>query len=104
MEAKRHWLGQRWCLPRAAVNHTNKASQLFHRARSIYCRFRYFARRTSPNILLAFRHQTLLRELNMIKEGETSAVPSPFATGYNPWTTDAEAHTNAAEAMLEDNV
>ena len=40
----------------------------------------------------------------MIKEGEPSAVPSPFAAGYDPWTTDAEAHTNAAEAMLVDNV
>ncbi len=40
----------------------------------------------------------------MIKEGEPSAVPSPFAAGYNPWTTDAEAHTNAAEAMVVDFV
>ena len=40
----------------------------------------------------------------MIKDGEPSAVLGPFAAGYDPWTTDAEAHTNAAEAMLEDNV
>jgi len=57
-----------------------------------------------PNIRLAFRHQTLLEELNMIKEGEPSAVPSPFAAGYNNWTTDADAHLNAAEAMVADIV
>ena len=40
----------------------------------------------------------------MIKEGEPSAVPSPFAAGYNNWTTDADAHLNAAEAMVADIV
>ena len=40
----------------------------------------------------------------MINEGEPSAVPGPFAAGYDPWTTDTEAHTNTAEAMLVENV
>jgi len=38
----------------------------------------------------------------MIKEGVPSAVPSPFAAGYNTWMTDADAHVNAAEAMVAD--
>ena len=40
----------------------------------------------------------------MIKEGEPSAVPRPFAAGYGPWTTDTEAHTNAVEAIVADVV
>ena len=40
----------------------------------------------------------------MIREGEPSAVPSPFAAGYESWTTDAEAHMYAAEAMVGDIV
>jgi hypothetical protein len=57
-----------------------------------------------PNIRLAFRHQTLLEELNMIRDGEPSAVPSPFAAGYNSWATDEETHMYAAEAMIGDIV
>ena len=35
----------------------------------------------------------------MIRERKPSAAPSPFAAGYDSWTTDVEAHT---EAMVGD--
>ncbi|KAF5380701.1 hypothetical protein D9757_007015 [Collybiopsis confluens] len=46
MEIKRHWLGNHWYVPGAAGNDINKTNV--------------------PNIRLAFRHQTLLEELDMI--------------------------------------
>ncbi|KAI3617989.1 amp deaminase [Moniliophthora roreri] len=46
MEVKRHWLGHEWYLPGAAGNDINKTNV--------------------PNIRLAFRHQTLLEELDLI--------------------------------------
>ena len=104
MEVKRHWLGQRWYLPGAAGNDINKASHLSTAEPNLYINwFGFDIRQTNvPNIRLAFRHQTLLEELNMIREGEPSAVPSPFAAGYASWTTDADAHVYAAEAMVGD--
>ncbi|KDQ62720.1 hypothetical protein JAAARDRAFT_121826 [Jaapia argillacea MUCL 33604] len=47
MEVKRHWLGQQWYLPGAAGNDIHKTNV--------------------PDIRLAFRHQTLLEELKMIR-------------------------------------
>ncbi|KAF9448708.1 AMP deaminase [Macrolepiota fuliginosa MF-IS2] len=47
MEIKRHWLGQHWYLPGAEGNDINKTNV--------------------PDIRLAYRHQTLLGELEMIK-------------------------------------
>lgn len=47
MEIKRHWLGQHWYLPGAEGNDINKTNV--------------------PNIRLAYRHQTLVGELEMIK-------------------------------------
>lgn len=49
MEVKRHWLGQHWYLPGAAGNDINKTNV--------------------PNIRLAYRHQTLLDELNIVRNG-----------------------------------
>nr|GAT59488.1 predicted protein [Mycena chlorophos] len=46
MEVKRHWLGHQWYLPGAAGNDIHKTNV--------------------PNIRLAYRHQTLMEELNMI--------------------------------------
>ncbi|KAF8627482.1 hypothetical protein AX17_006294 [Amanita inopinata Kibby_2008] len=47
MEVKRHWLGHEWYLPGAAGNDINKTNV--------------------PNTRLAYRHQTLLGELEMIR-------------------------------------
>jgi len=47
MEVKRHWLGSEWYLPGAAGNDINKTNV--------------------PDIRLAYRHQTLLGELDMIR-------------------------------------
>lgn len=47
MEIKRHWLGHQWYLPGAAGNDINKTNV--------------------PDIRLAYRHQTLTKELKMIK-------------------------------------
>ncbi|EEB92033.1 hypothetical protein MPER_09513 [Moniliophthora perniciosa FA553] len=46
MEVKQHWLGHEWYLPGAAGNDITKTNV--------------------PNIRLAFRHQTLLEELDLI--------------------------------------
>ncbi|KAG8926384.1 AMP deaminase [Tulasnella sp. 408] len=50
MEVKRHWLGQKWYLPGAAGNDINQTNV--------------------PNIRLAYRHQTLLNELTMLRTVE----------------------------------
>ncbi|KAF9013148.1 hypothetical protein BDQ17DRAFT_1270633 [Cyathus striatus] len=55
MEIKRHWLGHEWYLPGAAGNDINKTNV--------------------PDIRLAFRHQTLLGELDMIRGKVTGPVP-----------------------------
>ncbi|KAF9220932.1 AMP deaminase [Gyrodon lividus] len=47
MEVKRHWLGQEWYLPGAAGNDIHKTNV--------------------PDIRVAYRHQTLVEELEMIK-------------------------------------
>ncbi|KAJ7078611.1 hypothetical protein B0H15DRAFT_860299 [Mycena belliarum] len=54
MEVKRHWLGSQWYLPGAAGNDINKTNV--------------------PNLRLAYRHQTLMEELNMISAKTQSAV------------------------------
>ncbi|KAJ6504695.1 hypothetical protein C8R47DRAFT_1103278 [Mycena vitilis] len=64
MEVKRHWLGSQWYLPGAAGNEINKTNV--------------------PNIRLAYRHQTLMEELNMISakttlspERRNGVLPTP---------------------------
>ncbi|KAF9054848.1 AMP deaminase [Panaeolus papilionaceus] len=57
MEIKRHWIGQDWYLPGAAGNDINKTNL--------------------PDIRLAYRHQTLLGELEMIK-GKAEPVVAPL--------------------------
>ncbi|KAF8644681.1 hypothetical protein AX16_008341 [Volvariella volvacea WC 439] len=63
MEIKRHWLGNQWYLPGAAGNDINKTNV--------------------PDIRLAFRHATLVEELNLIKSGGV------LATGHNSPTIEA---------------
>jgi len=55
MEVKRHWLGQQWYLPGAAGNDIIKTNV--------------------PDIRLAYRHQTLVEELTMIRA--INSVQSP---------------------------
>ncbi|EPQ51100.1 AMP deaminase [Gloeophyllum trabeum ATCC 11539] len=50
MEIKRHWLGQEWYLPGAAGNDIHKTNV--------------------PDIRLAYRHQTLLEELAMVRNAK----------------------------------
>ncbi|KAJ7160135.1 hypothetical protein C8R46DRAFT_1177863 [Mycena filopes] len=54
MQVKRHWLGHQWYLPGAAGNDIHKTNV--------------------PNIRLAYRHQTLMEELNMINTKTAAAV------------------------------
>ncbi|KAG9037016.1 AMP deaminase [Tulasnella sp. JGI-2019a] len=53
MEIKRHWIGQQWYMPGAAGNDINKTNV--------------------PDIRLAYRHQTLMDELSMLREGSDTA-------------------------------
>ncbi|KAG8929350.1 AMP deaminase [Tulasnella sp. 417] len=66
MEIKRHWLGQKWYLPGAAGNDINQTNV--------------------PNIRLAYRHQTLLNELTMLRT-------------VDPLSGDAALADSAAEAL-----
>ncbi|KAF8885708.1 hypothetical protein CPB84DRAFT_1816803 [Gymnopilus junonius] len=59
MSIKRHWLGKDWYLPGAAGNDINKTNV--------------------PDIRLAYRHQTLVGELDMISGKITAVNPSPAA-------------------------
>ncbi|KAG6915896.1 hypothetical protein DXG01_009363 [Tephrocybe rancida] len=60
MEIKRHWLGYQWYLPGSAGNDIHKTNV--------------------PDIRLAFRHQTLLAELDMIGRRNPSVAHSVWAT------------------------
>ncbi|KAJ7845385.1 hypothetical protein B0H14DRAFT_3109052 [Mycena olivaceomarginata] len=73
MEVKCHWLGHKWYLPGAAGNDIHKTNV--------------------PNIRPAYRHQTLMEELNLISSKTT--VHSPQARTVVLPTTDALA----AQAM-----
>ncbi|THU95467.1 AMP deaminase [Dendrothele bispora CBS 962.96] len=55
MEVKRHWLGHQWYLPGAAGNDINKTNV--------------------PNMRLAYRHQTLLDELDLITRKASGGIP-----------------------------
>ncbi|KAF8215012.1 hypothetical protein K438DRAFT_1800601 [Mycena galopus ATCC 62051] len=63
MEVKCHWLGNKWYLPGAAGNDIHKTNV--------------------PNIRLAYRHQTLMEELNMINSKTTLYSPQ-IRTGVLP--------------------
>ncbi|KAF8170918.1 AMP deaminase, partial [Pholiota molesta] len=63
MEMKRHWLGHDWYLPGAAGNDINKTNV--------------------PDSRLAYRHQTLVGELDMIR-GKSNAVLSPLSQSPVP--------------------
>jgi AMP deaminase len=83
MEVKRHWLGQHWYLPGAAGNDINKVLSPLN---SLHASFvplitLNLPQTNVPNIRLAYRHQTLLGELNMIRgqnieTGQTLHLPT----------------------------
>ncbi|KAJ7464694.1 hypothetical protein B0H11DRAFT_2050761 [Mycena galericulata] len=64
MEVKRHWLGHQWYLPGAAGNDIHKTNV--------------------PNIRLAYRHQTLMEELNMINTKTTAGLSPERRTAVLP--------------------
>jgi len=63
MEVKRHWLGKEWYLPGAPGNDINKTNV--------------------PDIRLAYRHQTLVEELDMIC-GKLSPELTSSVPGLSP--------------------
>ncbi|KAJ2926303.1 hypothetical protein H1R20_g10790, partial [Candolleomyces eurysporus] len=62
MEIKRHWLGSNWYLPGAAGNDINKTNV--------------------PDIRLAYRHSTLLGELEMIRQASSMKQESAPIVKY----------------------
>ncbi|KAF7348221.1 A-deaminase domain-containing protein [Mycena sanguinolenta] len=75
MEVKCHWLGHKWYLPGAAGND-------IHKAGVTDLKYTYHAnllvhplQTNVPNIRLAYRHQTLMEELNMINSQTTRQSP-----------------------------
>ncbi|KXN87062.1 AMP deaminase [Leucoagaricus sp. SymC.cos] len=67
MEIKRHWLGRHWYLPGAGGNDINKTNV--------------------PDIRLAYRHQTLVGELEMIKgKSFAGALPNFGSSGVQEIT------------------
>ncbi|KAI5119039.1 hypothetical protein M0805_005905 [Coniferiporia weirii] len=79
MEVKRHWLGQEWYLPGTAGNDINKTNV--------------------PNSRLAFRHETLLEELQIIRASQNMAPGNAGTTTLNP--TDDNIAANAMHIRLE---
>ncbi|KAF9465293.1 hypothetical protein BDZ94DRAFT_1254187 [Collybia nuda] len=71
MEIKRHWLGHQWYLPGSAGNDINKTNV--------------------PNIRLAYRHQTLVGELDMIRGKNMGPGTTPELPHSLLPTTDAVA-------------
>jgi len=91
MEIKRHWLGHDWYLPGVAGNDINKVC--FPCVACLYYLFLIFFDRWQtnvPDIRLAFRHQTLLGELDMIR-GKSSKPPMigvdppDFSHSFSTW-------------------
>ncbi|KJA23236.1 hypothetical protein HYPSUDRAFT_40051 [Hypholoma sublateritium FD-334 SS-4] len=64
MEVKRHWLGHAWYLPGAAGNDINKTNV--------------------PDIRLAYRHSTLVGELDMIRGKSNAVLSSANHTTHTP--------------------
>ncbi|KAJ3747592.1 hypothetical protein DFH05DRAFT_1393154 [Lentinula detonsa] len=77
MEIKKHWLGHQWYLPGSAGNDIHKTNV--------------------PNIRLAFRHQTLLEELEMIMK--PLKTQSRAANGGGPQGMLPTPDSVAAKAM-----
>ncbi|KAF9066473.1 hypothetical protein BDP27DRAFT_1330580 [Rhodocollybia butyracea] len=79
MEIKRHWLGPQWYVPGAAGNDIHKTNV--------------------PNIRLAFRHQTLLEELEMITKPLGHSHPKKAVVDLGPQTLVLTPDTVAAKGM-----
>ncbi|KAJ4482417.1 hypothetical protein J3R30DRAFT_3459311 [Lentinula aciculospora] len=79
MEIKRHWLGHQWYVPGSAGNDINKTNV--------------------PDIRLAFRHQTLLEELEMIMKPLKHIQSRQAENGVGPQGIIPTADSVAAKAM-----
>lgn len=71
MEVKRHWLGEKWYLPGSAGNDINRVCYhstliLFKHVLNLHT----VTQTNVPDIRLEFRHQLLMKELEMIRSGE----------------------------------
>ncbi|EJC98137.1 AMP deaminase [Fomitiporia mediterranea MF3/22] len=78
MEVKRHWLGQKWYLPGAAGNDINKTNV--------------------PDIRLAFRHNTLLEELEIIRASQYINPPAATAAPVHPTSDNIAAKAMSGRA------
>lgn len=77
MEVKRHWLGQKWYLPGAAGNDIN---QVWDSNFSFFPKSNVSLDQTNvPNIRLAYRHQTLLNELSVLRTVDQASADAPSA-------------------------
>jgi AMP deaminase len=81
MEIKRHWLGHQWYLPGAEGNDINRVNL----SQNFVSKFRVLTGHSQtnvPNIRLAYRHQTLVGELDMIKgKSIAGALPNFESSG-----------------------
>jgi AMP deaminase len=79
MQVKKHWIGHKWYLPGAAGNDIHKTNV--------------------PNIRLAYRHATLLEELNLIQHGThtPSATPGPMRPSVSEQGGQKPAHGHGAQ-------
>lgn len=71
MEVKRHWLGQKWYLPGSAGNDINRVS--YHSTLILskhVLNVDTVTQTNVPDFRLEFRHQLLMKELEMIRSGE----------------------------------
>lgn len=71
MEVKRHWLGQKWYLPGSAGNDINRVS--YHSTQILskhVLNVDTVTQTNVPDFRLEFRHQLLMKELEMIRSGE----------------------------------
>ncbi|BEJ16660.1 hypothetical protein CspHIS471_0600610 [Cutaneotrichosporon sp. HIS471] len=80
MQVKKHWIGHKWYLPGAAGNDIHKTNV--------------------PNIRLAYRHATLVEELNLIQHGThtPSATPGPMRPSVSGQGGQGEAGAARARA------
>ncbi|KAH7100848.1 AMP deaminase [Auriculariales sp. MPI-PUGE-AT-0066] len=79
MQVKKHWIGPQWYLPGAAGNDIHKTNV--------------------PNIRVAFRHQTLLEELSMIRRGAAATQSADLTNHTAPEVpTSGFGHTWGANA------
>lgn len=96
MEVKRHWIGKKWYLPGAAGNDINKVSRVYCFLVPLHSPTSDELQTNVPDKRLAFRHNTLMEELNLIYSSKDATV-APKSALINQLDTNADAV--AAHAM-----